>query len=102
MNQYPEFKLVTPDGKTIIQEGYTTTSDDEPILMWYTEEGFETCQIRKNKHPYESEEFKVWEETMNAFIADDQFFQFMHDFADENKTIERDGYILIINDGDDY
>ena len=98
------FKIMANDGKTIIQDGYldlTTLDEEEPHLYFYDENGVLGTQIRPNNHEYKSKEFWTYENTMNAFIDDDDFFKLLQKFKDEDKTIKRDGYILVINEGED-
>ena len=102
-NQYPEFKAISTDGKIIIQEGFvdlSTVDDDEQLIKFYDEQGLESYQPRNNPYRFEDKKFQVWEATMLAWIIDEQFIQYMWDFQDENKTIQRDGYTLVINEGD--
>lgn len=46
-----------------------------------------------------SEDWNAYEELSYSFQSDEMFMQFLADFSDENKTVDRGDYLLKINDG---
>ena len=85
-----EFKAVKGDdcisGYMFLEE-----VDDEAPLHFYDAQGLEI-----GTHlPYQETEL------YQAFVEDGQLIQYLVDFATENKTVEREDYTLIINEGDE-
>ena len=72
--------------------------DDDECIQYYNYQGFENgYNIPTN--PYtEPNEYQEYEMLKEALFTDDLFLQFLWDFKDENKIIEREDYTLIIND----
>lgn len=72
--------------------------DDDECVQYYDHQGFENgYNIPTN--PYtEPNEYQEYEILKEALFTDDLFLQFLWDFKDENKIIERDDYTLTIND----
>ena len=68
--------------------------DDDHGIHFIDENGFETNQIPYS-HEYQGDGQKLYE----AFTTDVLFIQFLADFQDENVTIDREDYTLIINEG---
>lgn len=102
MNRYPKFKILTPKGE-LLQEGkidLATLIDSDPLITYYDEYGIETMMPRKEPYEWGTQEFQKCKETMASFFLDDNFEELMEKYQDENKTIEREGYILIINEGE--
>lgn len=84
-----EFKAVKEDD-CISGYMYLEDADDEQPLHFYDENGLEI-----GTHlPYQETELYT------AFCEDCMLIQYLVDFAEENKTIERDGYTLILNEGE--
>ena len=68
---------------------YLSEADDEQPLHFYDKNGFEI-----GTHlPYQETELYI------AFTEDSMLIQFLVDFATENRTFEREGYTLHINEG---
>lgn len=77
---------------------YLSEIDDENCIYFYNHQGLENGTILpKNPYNYESKAWKNYEALKNAFITDDQLLQFLADFAEEIKTIDRGNYSLQIN-----
>lgn len=101
MAEYVEFKVMTHK-QTTIQEGFvdmSTINDEEPLIKFYDEYGVETFQPRKNPYQFHDPKFQVWEDTMMAWIVD-EFYPDIIKYQDENKTLQQEGYVLIINEGE--
>lgn len=93
---------------------YLEDADDEAPLHFYTVEGFENgtiCPGNPHQDPYShsfkspeyfkdtKEKWENWETLHEEFFTDPLQIQFLVDFATENRTIERNGYSLKINEG---
>lgn len=78
----------------------TNEIDDESPFNFYTHQGFENG-YNVPTNPYNDEtELKEWadyEHLVMYWAQDDMFLQFLWDFQSEYRTIERSGYVLIIN-----
>lgn len=73
--------------------------DGDECVQYYNHQGFENgYNIPTNPYtePNEHQEYEILKE---ALFTDNLFLQFLWDFKDENKIIERGDYTLIINDG---
>ena len=97
-----EFEVVSTKDGDISISGYVYVDelDDEHPLNFYDRNGFE-CGTRVPSNPYDdmSPNWEAYEKLSSAFQSDELFLQFLSDFADENKTIDRGEYNLLINDG---
>ena len=76
---------------------YNELDDDEP-LWFYDQFGLESSN-RVPKNPYREDrgELEEYEKVKGAFQSDVLFLQYLADFHDENKTVDRGDYLLIIN-----
>ena len=80
--------------------------DTEDCLNFYNEGGFEIgTQFPKNPFPEYDAGIKVvnyedFETLKEAMLSDELLIQFLVDFANEKKTVDRENYTLYINGGE--
>ena len=100
-----DFEIQTPNKPwETVQKGFvdlSTITDENPRIMFYDENGKATNIPRPNPHQDGTEQCKIWQDTMNAWILDDHFFMHIWEFRDEDTEIIGDDYILVINEGED-
>lgn len=78
---------------------YVDEIDNENCVQYINYQGLPNgYNIPTNPYtkPKECQEYEILQK---ALFTDDLFLQFLWDFKDENKIIERVDYTLIINDG---
>lgn len=94
-----EFQAIRNDDK-IAGYAYKEELDDENCILYYTSNGVENGTIIPH-NPYSQEQnYEDWQNyelLKDSMFTDTQFLQFLYDFAEEHKEIEREDYILIIN-----
>lgn len=98
MKKYVEFIAKKND---ISIEGFVDLDeiDDDECVQYYNHQGFENG-YNVPTNPYtKPNEYQEYEMLKEALFTDDLFLQFLWDFKDENKIVERGYYTLIINDG---
>ena len=67
--------------------------DDEPLHFYDKEFGVQEHLQNADWVGVEEDQQKLYE----SFVSDTLFVQFLADFKDENKTIDRGDYTLLIN-----
>ena len=92
MSKIIEFEAIYGNAK-LCGYVYADEIDDENSFHWYDERGFETCQMPLNSASEDSDEAALYE----AFTTDLMLTQFLYDFKDENKEVDRGDYLLKIN-----
>lgn len=101
-NKTIEFECISKKDNDVKISGYVYVEelDDESPLNFYDHQGLE-CGSYVPSNPYKenSYDWEAYEDLSRAFQSDEMFIQFLADFSDENKTVDRDGYFLKINDG---
>ena len=103
MNNIIEFSVKHKESDVEIS-GYVYVEelDDEHPLNFYNHEGLEVGHYVPSNPYSENTSYDLYmdyETLKTEFQTDDLFLQFLSDFADENKVIDRGDYLLIINDG---
>ena len=96
-----EFEVVSKEDDDISISGYVYIDEleDEHPLNFYNSQGIE-CGTRVPSNPYDDmSNWGAYEKLSSAFQSDELFLQFLSDFADENRTIDRGDYLLKINEG---
>ena len=84
--------------RTATIRGYVLEDEidsDEP-LHFYTAQGFETSKLPIRAGTEDEDEPHLYE----AFTTDSLLLQYLADFSNESKTIDREDYCLLINGGD--
>ena len=71
--------------------------DDEPLYFYDRNYASQTSLTNAHFEGTEEDQIKLHE----AFTGDFLFLQFLHDFQDEKKSIDRGNYIIHINGGDE-
>ena len=97
-----DYKIQLKSNENIKLEGYMDINeiDDEEPLHWFDSQGFAyNSNFPKNPCIEDDPAWEDYEVLINSFFDDDLFLQFLADFSDENKTVDRGDYLLIINDG---
>lgn len=98
-----EFSVISKENSDITISGYAYTDsfdDDEIDIIFYNNQGLEAGHyIPSNPYNDLSDEWKDYELIKEAFQTDDLFIQFLYDYGDENRTVDRGDYLLKINEG---
>ena len=103
MSKYVEFKLINPEDERIYLKGnvdINTIDDDEPEFEYEQNDGtFDTHlpSYWKTRGEDLTDAFEVF---LNI-IDWEMFNQYLWDFQDDNDTVNFQGNILIINEGND-
>lgn len=102
-NETIEFECISKKDNDVKIAGYidiNTVDDDEPAMYFYDQQGLE-CGSYVPSNPFEegTDGYRAYEELSSAFQSDDLFLQYLADFSDENRTVDRGEYFLKINDG---
>ena len=102
-NETIEFECVSKliDCITIRGYVYVEELDDESPLHFYDQQGLE-CGSYVPSNPYKDGALlwcDAYEELSSAFQSDEMFMQFLADFSDEDKIVDRGDYLLKINEG---
>ena len=99
-NENPiEFKA-TKGKDTIAGYVYLSEIDDENCIHFYNNQGLENGTILPRNPHNEKTDYENWlnyEQLKETLLTDIQLLQFLADFADEIKSIERENYTLKIN-----
>lgn len=104
MNEIIEFTVKSKTHDNVTVEGYVYADeiDNESPLTFYKGRTYdETSYVPENKFNEDSQEWEAYEKITSAFQSDDLFLQYLHDCKNENKTIDRGEYVLIINKGEE-
>lgn len=103
MEKTIEFEVISKMDNDVKLAGYVYADDldaDVTDIYFYDDYGLEAGNYVPKPHCQEgSSEFEAYYDVVEAWKTDDLFLQFLSDFADENRTVVRDGYFLKINDG---
>lgn len=101
-NDVIEFECISKSDVNIKIAGYVLADelDDESPLHFYDHQGLE-CGSYVPSNPFEegTDDWEAYDELSSAFQSDDLFIQFLSDYSDENRTVDREDYFLKINDG---
>lgn len=103
MNEIIEFTVKSKTHNVTV-EGYVYADEidtEKPITFYKDRTYDETSYVPENKFKEESPEWEAYEKMTSAFQSDDLFLQYLYDFKNENKTIDRGEYVLIINEGEE-
>ena len=104
MNETIEFEVIDKKNKDVTLKGYIykeDINDDNPDIYYYNNLGLEVgSYIPSNPFEENSKEWEAYNDLITAFQTDFLFIQYLSDYADEDKTVPRDGYILKINNGE--
>lgn len=96
-----EFKAMSKNGIIIAGYVYESEIEDEHPLNFYDKNGFEDgSRVPLNPYSEDDSRWEDYEKLSSAFQSDELLLQFLSDFAEEDKSIDRGNYILIINNGD--
>ena len=99
-----EFEVISKKDSNISIKGYMDVedADDESPLYFYDQRGFEYgSYVPSNPFNEETnfEEYDEYEHISSEFQSDVLFIQYLVDFADDDKLVDRGDYLLKINDG---
>lgn len=102
-NNVIEFECISKVDNEVKLAGYIYTDDldaDVPDIYFYDDFGLEAGNYVPKPHCQEgSSEFEAYYDVVEAWKGDDLFLQFLSDYSDENRTVDRGEYFLKINDG---
>lgn len=101
MNEIIEFTIKSKTHDVTV-EGFTYADnlDEESPLTFYKGNTYdETPYVPENKFNKDSQEWEAYEKIIWAFQSDDMFLKLLNDYKNENKTLDRENYLLIINEG---
>lgn len=98
-----EFEVISKLINSVTIKGYVNIDeiDDENPLRFYDHQGLE-CESYVPPNPYKNGVMlwnDAYEELSYSFQSDEIFLQFLSDYSDEDKTVDRGEYLLKINDG---
>lgn len=103
-NDVIEFECISKNDNDVKISGYidiNTVDDDEPDMYFYDQQGLE-CGSYVPSNPFEegTDDWEAYDELSSAFQSDEMFLQFLSDYSDEDRTVDRVDYLLKINDGE--
>lgn len=98
-----EFEVISKLINSVTIKGYVNIDeiDDENSLRFYDHQGLE-CGSYVPSNPYKNGAMlwnDAYEELSYSFQSDEMFLQFLSDYSDEDKIVDRGEYLLKINDG---
>ena len=98
-----EFECISKMYNDVKLAGYIYADDldaDVTDIYFYDDYGLEAGNYVPKPHCKEgSDEFENYYDVVEAWKTDDLFLQFLSDYSDENRTVDRGEYFLKINDG---
>lgn len=102
-NETIEFECISKRDNEVKFAGYVYADDldaDVTDIYFYDECGLEAGNYVPKPHCQEgSSEFEAYYDVVEAWKVDDLFLQFLSDYSDEDRTVDRGEYFLQINDG---
>lgn len=102
-NETIEFECISKADNDVKLAGYVFVDDlddDVTDIYFYDDMGLECGNYVAKPHCKEgSSEFEAYYDVVEAWKTDDLFLQYLADFSDENRTVDRGEYFLKINDG---
>lgn len=99
-----EFECISKMNNDVKIAGYVFVDDlddDVTDMYFYDHQGLE-CGSYVPSNPYKDGALlwcDAYEELSSAFQSDEMFMQFLADFSDEDKIVDRGDYLLKINEG---
>lgn len=102
-NETIEFECISKENCDVKIAGYVFVDDiddDVTDIYFYDDCGLEAGNYVPKPHCQEgSSEFEAYYDVVEAWKTDDLFLQFLSDYSDEDRTVDRGDYFLKINDG---
>ena len=103
MNGVIEFEVISKKDVDVKLSGYVYADDlddDVTDIYFYDDCGLEAGNYVPKPHCQEgSSEFEAYYDVVEAWKVDDLFLQYLSDYSDENRTVDRGDYFLKINEG---